>query len=203
MMSRNKYLELVRTPVLKWFVKYPIGGILIHWTFQSIFYMDRTEKIYKLCLDGLFTLLIGGLLNNLIPGPYNWICGFLIAHSLNFLFNSHFWALLKHYGLIYTHKKRFSDYSNKLFEQIKSESSLGYAAIYGSATKGDWSPHSDLDVRLVRKTGWMNAIRACTFTMFQRSRALFSRFPLDIYTVDSPEALKKMRQDEIAIEIKR
>jgi hypothetical protein len=202
-MPRNKYLDLATAPSFKWFVKYPLGGIAIHWTFQSILYMDHTEKIYKLSLDGLLTLFIGFLINNLIPGPYNWICAFLIAHSINFLFNSHFWALLKHYGLVYTPKERFADYSNRLFEQIKAESSIGYAATYGSVTHGGWSPYSDLDIRLVRQTGWINAIRACSFTLFQRSRSLLSRFPLDIYVVDSHQALKKMRQEEIPLEIKR
>jgi hypothetical protein len=203
MMTRNKYIELAPTPLLKWFVKYPMGGILIHWMFQSILYMDRTEKTYKLCLDGLLTFLIGFFLKGLIPDPYNWVCSFLIAHSLNFLFNSHFWALLKHYGLIYTSEKSFSDYSSKLFEQIKFESSLGYAAVYGSAAQGEWSPYSDLDIRLVRKAGWVNAIRACTFTLFQRSRSFFFRFPLDVYVVDSMDALKKMRVREVPVEIKR
>ncbi|MEK7324059.1 MAG: hypothetical protein AAB217_02235, partial [Chloroflexota bacterium] len=61
---------------------------------------------------------------------------------------------------------------------------------------GKWTPASDLDVRLVRHPGAINALRACLLVLRERARATFRRFPLDIYVLDSGAGLSKLRPDE-------
>ncbi|HTX90123.1 MAG TPA: hypothetical protein VMC09_02815 [Anaerolineales bacterium] len=201
-MPRNKYAELAPTRILKWLLKFPIVGISVHWLFQGLLYMDKTERWFKLTLDAVLTVLIGSVLNLWITIPYNWLLGLFIAHTLNFLFNSHPWALLKHYGLINNTQERFWEYSNRLFARIRSEPSLAFGAVYGSVVRGDWSPSSDLDTRLISRPGFGNHVRACLFTMIERSRAMLNRFPIDVYMQDDFSLLARMRDDEKPLIIK-
>jgi predicted nucleotidyltransferase len=68
--------------------------------------------------------------------------------------------------------------------------------VYGSLTRGELRPTSDLDVRLIRRPGLVNGLRACWFVLRERTRAHLTGFPIDFLVLDSPRLLKRMRPDE-------
>jgi hypothetical protein len=186
----------VASGVGRWLLRNPIVALASHWTFQSLLYMDATERWFKLGLDVLWTIGGGLLLNAWVSWPIACLISFPIAHTINFLFNGHLLGVLKHFGIIRTSYEIFAQYIDQLTRRACDESCIQSLAIYGSVARQEWSPTSDLDVRLLRKPGIHNGLRACWFTMRERSRAVLSLFPLDIYVLDSEESYRKLRQDE-------
>jgi L-malate glycosyltransferase len=166
-------------------LKYPFIAVISHWTFQSLFYMDRTERWFKVSLDLSSTVLLWLAL-------HHWLVAFLLAHSLNFFFNGQLWGLLKHYGLVHWAYDDFNAYVDELAQRARRESSIRSLYVYGSLARGEWNDQSDLDARLLRKPGLVNGLRSCVFLLTERTRALFKRFPLDLYVLDNDTPSAKL-----------
>lgn len=202
MRIKEKSYAKVTNPILCKLLKHPIVAVGLHWAFQSLFYMDPTERRFKLGMDLIVTLALGLILSARVKGTIAWLCGFLIAHTLNFLFNGQIWGVLKTYGYLEQSSAAFTSYIEQLRMRAAAEPSIERLIVYGSLARRDWSPTSDLDGRIVRKPGFRNGIRSCWFLMRERSRALVRRFPLDLYVVDNASSLSKLRADEDGIELK-
>lgn len=181
---------------LQQLLRSPFVAVAMHWAFQSMFYMDATERRFKLALDAILTCLFGALLAVRLPWPVAWSSAFLAAHTLNFLFNGQLWGALKHYGMISRSYEEFDGYVRRLAARARREPSIARLAVYGSLSRAQWSPSSDLDARILRRPGFMNGVRACWFVLCERSRAISARFPLDMYVVDSDVSLRKLAADE-------
>jgi predicted nucleotidyltransferase len=170
--------------------------IFMNWTFQGILYADKTEKAFRVTVDIILTMFFASL----IPISNNYIdlfVSFLISHSLNWIFNGQLFVLAKNVTKISNNPQKIISYANKLKERSAKEKSINCMLLYGSLVRGEINPTSDLDVRIIRKPGILNGLRACIFGSKERSRAFFSKFPLDMYIIDSPNHLSKMRDDEV------
>lgn len=176
--------------------RYSIGGLLIHWTFQGMLYMDVTELSFKLALDAFLTASIGILLRQWLSWQAALLLGFMAAHSLNLAFNGQIWAVLKHYGFVSNSYYEFIRYMRDLGIRASKTSAIRKVAVYGSFSREEWLPSSDLDIRIVRHPGICNGIRACLFLLCERTRAFISRFPLDAYVIDNEKSLLKLNADE-------
>lgn len=185
----------VSHPAMRCLLRSPLAAVVAHWLFQGMLYMDATERWFKVGLDVLLTVLAAIPLRHWFHGRSAWAVALPLAHSLNFLFNGQVWGVLKHYGIGRLSRAGFHPYLCQLARRIGNEPSILWAGVYGSLIRGNWSPTSDLDIRLVRKPGLINALRACLFVLVERSRALIHRFPLDIYVLDDSRQLAAMRED--------
>jgi predicted nucleotidyltransferase len=192
----NKYAAQAPLPVLKSLLRYPVCGVMAHWLFQSMHYLDRTELFFKIGFEVLatfvFYLILGVKLNH-VPA---FLLAIFLAHTVNFLFNAQLFVVLKHYGLVSHSESEFSAYTDELRTRILEEPSLRCAAVYGSCVRGAWRPSSDLDVLLFREKGWVCGLRACVFLLRERTRALFSGFPLDMYVLDDDSYLSRLSPEE-------
>lgn len=195
----NKYAKQAHPRLLKWLLHQPAVGVAVHWLFQSMLYMDATERWFKIGLDigltGLGTIILQRWL------PWSTAVGgaLFIAHTINFLCNAQLWVVLKHYGLVHNSRDYFQTYAESMADRVRRQSCFRYAAMYGSISRSEWKPSSDLDLRLVRYAGWRNGFSACLFVMKERTRALVARFPLDVYVLDDQQNLEHMRTDEVPI----
>ena len=185
----NKYVNLNQHKILKRILQYPFGGLVSHWVFQSIFKMDHSERLFKIGLELFLTVTIFAASRLAIDWPMAIVVSFLVSHTINFIFNAQFWVVLKHYGLVSTTYEDYELYRNNLSIRLNKQKSILYGAVHGSRVTGKWRQSSDLDILLVRKKGPFNALKACLFVLRERSYAFFTRFPLDIYVVDSYEPL--------------
>jgi predicted nucleotidyltransferase len=176
------------------------AGVLLvsNMVFQSIFYMDRTERTVKLGL----TLVTGALLSSVLPFSNNRLRkSMLVSHFLNFLLNGHLWALVNHRirpGTVHTSQERFQQWMDRM-ERIGARSdSIALVTVYGSpARAGDQlDANSDLDVRIVRQPGVFNGLVASLIICRERMIAATTLFPLDIYLLDDLDLLKRLRDDE-------
>lgn len=193
----------------------PVVALLIHWVAQGLFYVDRTERFFKVGFDAIITSVLtiifvrfgtfDSLLNMAILDSVvmnlllSFSSAFWIAHTLNFLLNCQIPAVLKNYGYVLHTFEEFESYSNGVIERANKSDCFEFVAAYGSLSRNEWSPSSDLDLRVIRRAGFWNGLRACLFVMGERSRALYHLFPLDIYILDDAQTLNKLREDEEAI----
>lgn len=181
---------------MRWLLGHPIAGVAVHWTFQNLFYMDPTERWFKLLLDLVLTIINGAILSVGLPWQLAWPTAFLVAHTVNFLLNGQLWVLLKHYGLVNYTYEAFESYARSLGRRAQREPAIRYVAIYGSLSRQQWSPSSDLDARIVRYPGFVSGLRTCWFLLRERSRALIAGFPLDAYITDNEMSLRKLNPEE-------
>jgi predicted nucleotidyltransferase len=199
---KEKSYANINTPGLKVLVSRKEGALLLHWLVQGLLYMDRTERLFKIGLDLVGGLLIGTLLRLRLPRLAAFSAGFFIAHTLNFLFNGHLWGVLKHFGGVQNSRDEFNHEVESLKARLACEPSIIYAAAYGSLARGEWSPTSDLDVRMVRAPGMRNGWRASVFVLRERTRAFLSGFPIDIFVFDDYKFRTRMREDASPIVLK-
>jgi len=161
--------------------------------------MDRTEKAFAIFLEiktilvfSVFTVKLTGLFTGLLVS-------FVIAHTINWLFNGQVFQLFKNLGFTKISRRRFIEYSIALQRRVAKQGSLSAAAIFGSLARGELKESSDLDVRIIRRSGTVNGVKACTFTFLERTRAFLHGFPLDVCTFDSLRSLSKLKSDESPI----
>lgn len=201
--NREQYYNVSRLVALQPLLRSPIVALGVHWVFQGILYMDRTERLFKIGVE----LVIASILFffALIAGfKLIWavVVSFLLAHTINWLVNSQIWVVMKHFKMVRHTRDEFDRYIGSLKRRIGKEPSITWGAAFGSLARGEWNEYSDLDVRLVHKPGLQNSVRACWFVMKERSRAFAQRFPLDIYLLDDFSRSLELRPDEYPVHLK-
>lgn len=186
----------VKGKLLRKIMEQPASAVISHWLFQSLLYMDVTERWFKISLDIVFTLLMGLVLSIYFQGVIPWVIAFLFAHTMNFLFNGQLWGVLKHYGMIQVSRDNFQAYVHSFRQRARDEKAIEKVLVFGSLARGEWKEGSDFDARIIHKPGLENGLRSCTFLLKERARALFQMFPLDVYVLDGESSSQKMKMME-------
>lgn len=159
------------------------------WFFQGILYMDKREITIKFIFDAIFTIAI------MFAGVKWWV-SFLIAHSLNFIFNGQFLAMYTHMGAISLSVDDFLNYIISCQKRLEKYNFIDVAIAFGSLSRGVYKSTSDLDIRIIPKKGCLNWIKAVFWAVTERIRAFFWQFPLDLYIFELDTIIEKMRSDE-------
>lgn len=170
--------------------------IFTNWMFQGLLYSDKTEKIFKILSDFSIAAFLFAFITFSSNIYLNLLISLLASHTLFFIFNGQLFALSKNFDIVYNEPVRIINYANGLKKKASKEKSINCIVVYGSFVRGEINPTSELYIRIMKKSGILNGVRACIFGLKERSRALFSQFPLDMYVIDSPSHLLKMRKDE-------
>lgn len=173
--------------------------VLINWTFQSLLYMDKTEKAFKLTLDLILFVIFFIILKQFMAIYAALLISLIIAHTINWIINGHIYALLKTFGVVKTKPDVFIQYLDNLKEKSSKENSILLVATFGSLSREELNENSDLDVRIVRKKGNINGLKTCIFTLMERSWAFFNKFPLDLYLLDNFEEISKLKEDPVLV----
>lgn len=195
--KKKTYAWMPRNRLLLDLMSSPVGVLGINWAFQGMLGMDRTDRWFKLGLDAIITFGVAGLL---IPFVSPWAAfagAFLLAHTSNWLFNTHFFVIGRFVGFTATPVERIPAYTRGVGERVAYSPAILAAAVYGAVSRGAGvRTTSDVDVRFIRRPGWGNGLRAACFTFTERARAFFAGFPLDLYLLDDLHRLEEMRPDE-------
>lgn len=174
--------------------------VITNWVFQGLLYSDSTEKIFKISLDIVLTIVLTLVMTLLFSPGYLLLyilVSLVLAHTINWVFNGQIFALLKNFNMVYNEEQRIIDYANGIKTRASREKGIEKILVYGSLVRGEIKCTSDLDLRIIRGPGIVNGFNTCVFVMLERFRAFLYRFPLDVYLLDSPKHLSKMRKDEI------
>jgi hypothetical protein len=199
--SANYFYKVSNSRLLRPILSNVFLALGIHWFFQCVLEMDRTERYFKIAMDAILTILFSLVLIQWLSSIPSICLGWILAHTINFLLNGQAFVVLKHFGDIRNQADEIEKYISSMKIRMVAEASLQWAGIYGSLSRGEMKETSDLDVRVIRYPGLVNGFRACFFVMGERIRAHVNRFPLDILLLDSPRLLKYLRPDEPPIVI--
>jgi hypothetical protein len=175
----------------------PVGVVSINWVFQGILGMDPTERNFKIFLDFLFAGLFALILSRFLNPVHSIILGLISAHTFNWLFNGHLFVIGRFLGFTSNRPEFILQYMTGVQHRIQNADFLLGGIIIGKIARGGGiSSTSDVDIRLVRRKGFLNGIKASYLTTSERSRALLNKFPLDLYTHDKLESLNRLNPDE-------
>jgi len=169
--------------------------VISNWCFQGIPNADKTEKIYKILFSVICILITFSLFfffSN-IKLLQIIILSFIIGHTLNWIINGNFFILFIHRLLIFkTNKDSLFNYLYSLEKKLHSNQWILYTASFGSICRGDLKDSSDIDISVVRKPGFKNALKSILFALKEKKAADFNGIPLEIYISDSPQnSIKK------------
>jgi hypothetical protein len=179
------------------------------WAHQGFFYLDRTQRIARVVFEIAPTLLLAGLIGRIGGIPLSraglWCGSWFVIHTLNWVCNSNWWA-----GLLFTFPhlrnrgdRATCDYLNRMAGRLQRTRAISGALVFGSVSRGQWHERSDVDVRLLRRRGVWNAVAGVLMLTRERWIALWARQPLDIYLADDIAFLRKMRDDEPPVFLKK
>jgi predicted nucleotidyltransferase len=173
-----------------------------NWLHQALFYMDRTEFLVRVFVEGicLFCLLfpLSFFFQSVITDWRVLVVSFLLVHTLNWILNGNWWALMMFTfpGIHNSGEELTCKYLSDMADRLKTNRSIAALAVYGSPARGQWHDKSDLDLRILRKKGFLNGWAAALVTMRERCKAFVAGQPVDLFLSDSPQFLMKMREDE-------
>jgi predicted nucleotidyltransferase len=197
-MKEKRLPPFVRPGMLYRFFQSKPGRITSNWILQGMLYMNPIEVTYKLMLDMIFTVGWAGIGLG-ASTTFGWGVAWVMAHTTNWVLNGQPVAMLRHLDWGRNDAGRFLRYVDLLEERIQGKPYLRAVASFGSLSRGRYTVRSDLDIRMVMQDGMINHLRAAHFCFAERIRALFSRFPLDLYAFTIDELKEKMSSDEVPI----
>lgn len=191
MMKQGKYRALRNLP--------------IGWLLQILHSTDKTERWLRIITEVVlvFALASGLLAVDLIGG---WASGLIVSgvviHTLSWLLIGNFWVYMldsflwvKNPGI-----SKVLDYVNLCRDVFVATKSCDAIMIYGSMSRNSFHGRSDLDLRVLRRSGVLNAVKAVYAAMYIKTVAFFRVVPVDLQVVDSMQFLKRqMREDELPI----
>ena len=188
----NEYPAYIKIPMLTF----------SSWIFQGILYMDITERYFKIFLGVLSFILLYLVITPFAGILKSVVIAVILSHTLNWIFNGQIFVLLKNLKLIKTDAEKFDNYLIEIKKRAKNEKAINIVATFGSLSRKELKETSDLDIRVVREKGIINGLRTCIFILIERTKAFFSRFPLDIYLLDNSKGLDKLGEKPIFLYIK-
>jgi hypothetical protein len=165
------------------------GVLLSYWLFQGMLYMDSRERLFKILVDILLTVLFW-----FFGVPF--LMAIILAHTVNMLINGHFFAMLSHMGVGATEPAEFIGYVDRLHGRIQRQRFLLGAAAYGSLARNIFRATSDIDLRVFPGKESLSWLKAVFWVSTERFRALIHSFPLDLYAFDLDSIDAKMKADE-------
>lgn len=177
-------------------LKTRLAVIAANWVFQGMRYMNGYEIGLKLILDAITAIFLYYFMFGKISTILAFAISIIIAHTINWIINGHFFVLMRYVAPIPKTEQHFADSVYKLKTSALKWNSIDSIAIYGSYCRGNLHKYSDLDVRVITHPGALNAINGSLFCFMQRAIAFLSIFPLDIYCTNRIEQLDRLRDDE-------
>jgi hypothetical protein len=193
-MDSIKHYWKGKSPLIRKLTSHPALALLSHWLFQGIFYLQRSELVFKLLLEWTLFCFFFVLLVFLLGPLAALALALVLAHTINFLFNAHFWSILKFFGYGHYDRASFIIYVEQFAERARREMAIRQVLVYGSMARREWTATSDFDARITHRDGLASGLRACWFLFKERSRAFIARFPLDVYVVDNLATLSDLRE---------
>jgi len=195
--KKKNYAWMPGNALLRDLMASPVGVLAINWTFQGILGMGRTDRWFKVGLDVALTLVLTPILTSFARVGVAVACSFLLAHTLSWLLNTHFFVIGRFVGFTTTPTDKICSYARGIASRSQRCPALLGVAVYGAVARGRGvRATSDVDMRFIRRPGWLNALRAAWFTFAERARAFFAAFPLDVYLLDDLRPLGRLREDE-------
>lgn len=172
---------------------------------QGMSYMDSSERLWRLfCLAFVTAIFMVPVKILLSAGwMFSVVISVALAHLTNFVVNAAFWStaicdlkLFQPKG-----KRALYQYLKGLRKRAASCDAIMSYCAFGSIARNNFHDASDLDMVLIRRPGFLNALRVFAFILSERLYALFHKIPIELWVGDSVDFLKRLRPDEAPVVI--
>ena len=162
-----------------------------NWFMQGVFHADLSERLYKLFFTIFFSFLFYIISSICLSFTFYFdiIFSVFLAHTFNFFLNCNIFVLLIHrIKCLKTNKaKLFSHlyFMRNQLDNLHDKSWILYCISLGGICQGTLNVHSDIDVCIIRRPGFINLIKSIIFYVKAKNIADFRAVPLDIFICDS------------------
>jgi hypothetical protein len=164
----------------------------INWGSQGLPAMSRPEKTFHL----LFEALVFVLCLVLLPMSPGWC--FLVAHTISWLLNSHFWVLVRFWNIRFNTAANYYGYLMSLSKRLQDNDVFLVVVLIGGVAVGrSLTDSSDLDVKFIARKGTWYSIRANLVLMREKWRAFFLRIPFDANLYTDMDYFERINQQEM------
>jgi predicted nucleotidyltransferase len=109
-----------------------------------------------------------------------------MAHTIDWSFNGSIWATQKFFGRE-SDPKQLIDFLKKL--EKGEYFGVEAIAVFGSLSRGQFGVSSDLDMRIVRKKGFVSWMRTNLFVLKLRSISFVKKLPVDVLVLDRADQI--------------
>jgi len=160
--------------------------------FQGIRYMSLGEKIYKISITILFSLILNVLIENIF-------ISLIFAHLLNYVINGQFYVVFRYLSNSRTMSRddlnKYILIIEKYINLFKPLDVLGT----GSFCRGKMGKSSDLDMRIYHNSDFLSSLKAYIMATVLRAIGLYTKFPIDVYCFSDLDFLDKLDEIEIPV----
>ncbi len=155
---------------------------------QGIRHADKTEKMYRI----IFTIISSSIIYLLYPYDIaqfeKIIFSILIGHFINFLVNCNVFVIIIHFLMVVKLRKdRAFSYLYDMRDKLINQDWIEYSVVFGSISRGNIKPSSDIDISIVRKKGVINGFKSIYWSIIYKKIAELKAIPLELYISDSKE----------------
>ncbi len=187
-----------KSPALRALMQGPVGILGINWVFQGMRGMQRKELSFRLLLELFLAAIIYSLLPASVGTLPSALFATLLAHTINWLFNTHLWVCVRYFPIYHRNPSALTKFLAATERQLQSLTWLDEAVCIGSVgdSGGIRSDRSDIDLRLFFGNGMINWVKTNLLLLYLRTTALVRIIPLDLYAYDDIQTLDRFRQDE-------
>lgn len=199
-MKEKKIPSWIHSQHLRQIIRSRVGIYISYWVFQGVLYMENAERLFKAFFECTFFaayFLLWSLTGVTIYTRV--VLAFCLSHTTNCIFNGNFFVLGRYLGFTRSEARTFIEYPRDIRERLVRKKSINAVAFFGSLSRGRFSSSSDLDMRIIPRQGIANGFIACFWAFIERTKALFHRYPLDLYVISTPASLKKINRNEYPI----
>jgi L-malate glycosyltransferase len=178
-----------------------LGTVLSNWITQCMLYAEPVEIMFRLTLEiTVCSLLVLGCVIFFKTLQLKvFLLILLITHTITFFINGQLFVLARFLGYKFRDPEFFIGYPLKIKMRLEKRESVLAIAVFGGLSKGLYSETSDLDMRVIARSGFVNNFVACYWVFLERLLALFYKYPLDVYVVTGKSGLEKLNTDEIPV----
>lgn len=195
-MKEKTFPWMPQSERLQRFMKSCAGILLINWVMQGMRGMDSKELAFRLLLEGLLTLLFW----TAMPLALAWV----VAHTLNWVFNGHIWVCARYCPWYSNDLDRMKEFTSNVWSDLMSARWIREAVFIGSVGEEGTLPseRSDIDLRLMIPPGWEGWLAANLMLLKLRANAFLLKMPLDLYAYNDIHSLDQFRPDEKMLVVK-
>ena len=178
--------KIEKNPSLRWIL------IFTNWFYQGISQADLTERIYKILFTLFFWILFWFMMDQpeSKSGLYLFL-SFVLSHTFNWIINCNLMVIFVHrMKWLHTDPIVLIDHLNSIKKNLQNKDSILFSLSTGGICRGTLNKYSDIDVNIVRKLGFVNAMKNIVQSIYEKKRADFKGIPLDFLISDSPADCK-------------
>jgi hypothetical protein len=191
MAKSSRYPIVVRVPFL----------FISSWVFQGTLQMDAAERAFKCSVDVILSILLIVAVSGFFSLWAAVILAVFVAHTVNWLVNGQVLVVVKNLGWSRCSQPDLEAFLDHVAAKACRSRSIQGVYSIGSHATGCLKNESDLDIRLLRREGILNGLRACALSSGLRTRALSRMIPLDILVADSISSKVITRIGETPIDL--